>query len=61
MSKHMSGLPSNIDAECCMEMAQRYFRFAEAAHCEAMRQALEETARACVRAACEATQGMSTR
>jgi hypothetical protein len=44
-----------------MEMAHRYYRFAEAAHCEAVRQALEETARACVRAACEATQGMLTR
>jgi hypothetical protein len=57
----MSGLPLDVDAESCMEMAQRYYRFAEAAHCEAVRQALEETARACVRAACEAPQRIPAR
>ena len=45
MSNHMSGLPSNVDAESCMEMAQRYYRFAQATHCEAVRQALEDGAR----------------
>jgi hypothetical protein len=44
-----------------MEMAQRYYRFAEAAHCEAVRQALEETARACLRAASEAPQRIQAR
>ena len=54
MSNLVPGLLSNADAETCMEMALRYHRFAEAAHCETVRQALEETARACVRAAAEA-------
>jgi hypothetical protein len=44
-----------------MEMARRYYRFAEAAHSEAIRQALEETARAFVRAASEAPQRMAAR
>ncbi len=61
MSNPMSGLLSNVDAESCMEMAQRYFRFAEAAHCEAVRQALQETAHACMRAACEAPQRLPVR
>lgn len=61
MSHHTSGLLSKVDAESCMEVAQRYYRFAEAADCKAVRQALEETARACMRAASEATQRLPAR
>ena len=56
MSNPMSELFSNVDARSCMEMARRYYRFAEAARCETVRQALEDTARAFVHAAGEATQ-----
>ena len=49
MSNPMSELFSNVDAQSCMEMARRYYRFAEAARCETVRQALEDTARFCAR------------